>query len=392
MNRTLPLIVLVGIAIPAAAGPAPAGALWGSHAASQPHPAVVRVIVAEGESMSLGSGSLVATNERLGLVVTNWHVVRDARGPITVVFPDGFRSGASILATDKDWDLAALAIWRPQTPPLQLASHAPQPGETLTIAGYGSGQYRAASGRCVQYLSPGGNNPFELLEVAVAARDGDSGGPILNAQGELAGVLFGAARGRTAGSFCGRVQWFLASAAPRFNSLAMPPAETMLAGNTTAAFAPPAEGFPPPPRDVSAWPPEEESSSSWQPSTEGTLPSNVRPLPLASIPAAAIDPPIPKERAPGTDPSQAAWTTAAGKAEPESVSHEGAKADQAPEESPIRWRDLAGRTRPEQIKNILAACGAVTIVFHGLRIYGALQGKKTPRRRRTTRRQYRIWY
>ncbi len=116
VNRTLPLIVLVGIAIPAAAGPAPAGALWGSHAASQPHPAVVRVIVAEGESMSLGSGSLVATNERLGLVVTNWHVVRDARGPITVVFPDGFRSGASILATDKDWDLAALAIWRPQTP------------------------------------------------------------------------------------------------------------------------------------------------------------------------------------------------------------------------------------------------------------------------------------
>ncbi len=118
----------------------------------------------------------------------------------------------------------------------------------------------------------------------------------------------------------------------------------------------------------------------------------MRPLPLASIPAAAIDPPIPKERAPGTDPSQAAWTTAAGKAEPESVSHEGAKADQAPEESPIRWRDLAGRTRPEQIKNILAAFGAVTIVFHGLRIYGALQGKKTPRRRRTTRRQYRIWY
>ncbi len=58
----------------------------------------------------------------------------------------------------------------------------------------------------MQYLSPGGNNPFELLEVAVAARDGDSGGPILNAQGELAGVLFGAARGRTAGSFCGRVQ------------------------------------------------------------------------------------------------------------------------------------------------------------------------------------------
>jgi len=49
-------------------------------------------------------------------VITNWHVVRDARGPITVLFPSGFRSGASILATDEAWDLAALAIWRPEAP------------------------------------------------------------------------------------------------------------------------------------------------------------------------------------------------------------------------------------------------------------------------------------
>ncbi|MDD4269183.1 MAG: serine protease [Pirellulales bacterium] len=391
MNRTLPLIVLVGIAIPAAAGPAPAGALWGSRASSQPHPAVVRVIVPEGEAMSLGSGSLVAANERLGLVVTNWHVVRDARGPITVVFPDGFRSGASILATDRDWDLAALAIWRPPATPLRLAAHAPQPGETLTIAGYGSGKYRAVSGRCVQYLSPGGNNPFELLEVAVAARDGDSGGPILNAQGELAGVLFGAARGRTAGSFCGRVQWFLASAAPRFNNLAMPPAETMLAENVSAPFAPPADGFPPP-RDAPAWPPEEEPIPDWRPSAgQDELPSNVRPLPLASIPAAILD--SPATRKPATRFSRDEWHVADGEAERAPIPYADGEAEPAGEETPIRWNDLVGRTRREQIKNILAALGGLAIVVHGLRIYGALQGKKkTTRRRRTTRRQYRIWY
>jgi len=107
-----------------------------------------------------------------------------------------------------------------------------------------------------------------MLEVSVAARDGDSGGPILNAQGELAGVLFGAARGRTAGSFLRAVQWFLASVAPRFNSLATPPAETMLAGNVATAVTPPADGLPPPQSDASEWAPDEESASDWGPIAE----------------------------------------------------------------------------------------------------------------------------
>ena len=48
-----------------------------------------------------------------------------------------------------------------------------------------------------------------MVEVAVSARQGDSGGPIFNSRGELAGVLFGEGHGRTSGSYCGRVRWFL---------------------------------------------------------------------------------------------------------------------------------------------------------------------------------------
>ena len=62
---------------------------------SRPHPAVVRVAVPERDgTASYGSGSLVAVNESSGLVLTNWHVVRDAAGPIVVYFPDGFHSAA----------------------------------------------------------------------------------------------------------------------------------------------------------------------------------------------------------------------------------------------------------------------------------------------------------
>ena len=67
------------------------------------------------------------------------------------------------------------------------------------------------TGRLTQYVSPGGNQPFEMIELTAPARNGDSGGPILNSRGELAGTLFGSAFGRTTGSYCGRLRWFLGS-------------------------------------------------------------------------------------------------------------------------------------------------------------------------------------
>jgi hypothetical protein len=179
-----------------------------------PNPAVARVTAVEGNSHSQGSGTLIDVRGQHGLIITNWHVIRDAAGPIIVTFPDGFRSGATVLKVDQDWDLAALLIWRPRAEPIAISMTAPRPGDSLTIAGYGSGDYRAVTGRCTQYVAPGRRMPYEMVEVSAEARQGDSGGPILNERGELAGVLFGAGGGTTSGSFCGRVRWFLESAWP----------------------------------------------------------------------------------------------------------------------------------------------------------------------------------
>ncbi|MBA4107449.1 MAG: hypothetical protein C0485_17065 [Pirellula sp.] len=184
----------------------------------QPHPAVARIVVPEGEATSYGSGTLVDVRGDYGLVVTNWHVVRDGAGEVEVIFPDGFRSKARPLKVDADWDLAALVIWRPPAAAVKLAATAPQPGEQLTICGYGSGNYRAATGRCTQYFAPKVELPQHLVELDVEARQGDSGGPIFNSRGELAGVLFGASEGTTLGSFGGRVENFLASLAPNIGS------------------------------------------------------------------------------------------------------------------------------------------------------------------------------
>jgi S1-C subfamily serine protease len=188
----------------------PASAIFGFWSQA-PHPAVVRVISPERNSASLGSGTLVDVSDRHGLVITNWHVVKDAAGNVIVSFPDGFQTPGYVIKTDRDWDLAAVAIWRPKVDPVPIAPAVPARGEPLTIAGYGSGNYRAQTGRCMQYLSPGIGLPYDIVEVSAAARHGDSGGPIFNSRGELAGVLFGEGEGMTSGSASGRVRWFLAS-------------------------------------------------------------------------------------------------------------------------------------------------------------------------------------
>ena len=176
-----------------------------------PHPAVVRIVAAEREGASLGSGVLVDANHQQGLVLTNWHVVRDSRSAVLVQFPDGFQTAGTVVRSDETWDLAAVVIWKPPATPVPLAPAAPAPGDVLTIAGYGRGPYRAQTGRCTEYLSPGTGQPKEFVELSAGARQGDSGGPILNERGELAGVLFGQNSGRTIGSCSTRLRVFLAS-------------------------------------------------------------------------------------------------------------------------------------------------------------------------------------
>ena len=174
------------------------------------HPAVVRISVDGGSNTFYhGSGTLVSVKGDEGIVITNWHVIRDRVGEVSVRFPDGFVSKAKVLKIDKTWDLAALSIARPKVKPVKLSAEIPKIGDVLTIAGYASGDYRHATGRMLQFCSPGTTEPAEILEITTAARNGDSGGPIFAKDGTLAGVLFGSASGTTNGSHSGRVRRFL---------------------------------------------------------------------------------------------------------------------------------------------------------------------------------------
>jgi hypothetical protein len=342
-------VVLAAIAVLSAALPVSADP------AAAPHPAVVRVAVPNREGASYGSGSLVAVDDTSGLILTNWHVVRDAAGPIVVYFPDGFSSRAYLLRSDSDWDLAALAVRRPNVQPIAIANQPARPGDLLWIVGYGSGSYRVASGRCVQYVSPGGNQPFEMVELSASARDGDSGGPILNARGELAGVLFGSAAGRTTGSYCGRLRWFvglaegdfrrLSAQVRRIDQLNRPPAPRPPTALAAVAGEPPAN-------PVSASP--AAFASAWRSPAIAARATGVR-ASRSTLPRAAAAPPA-------KDATVAASSAVAAPA-PCSLSGNTVPLPPAP-------------TLPlmDQAKTLFALIGLLAVLYHALRLLGAAVG------------------
>ena len=252
-----------------------------------PHPAVARIIVPEDGSTAFGSGTLVGVRDQHGLVVTNWHVVRDAAGLVEVVFPDGFRSHARPLKVDQDWDLAALVIWRPNVEPVKIAAQPPRPGDLLTIHGYGRGKYRIATGHCTTYYSPQPNFPHEMVELDVEARQGDSGGPIFNQSGELAGVLFGAGQGTTHGQLC--------PARASFPGRRRPGPRP---GQSTAKVA--IADRPAPNRELSSWAAKsaaraaELSQRTWSPAHDGRrrtreIATKIQPAQLAGEPRSGVN-------------------------------------------------------------------------------------------------------
>ena len=191
--------------------------------ADNAHPSVVCVIAWEPKAPTRGSGSLIGKKDSYGYVITNWHVVRDSTGLVMIRYADGTTAKGVVISVDSLWDLALIATTAPQAEPIRIASVPPKQGDPLWLAGYGADNtYKVVGGYCTKYISPSLSaiDEKELLEFTAAARKGDSGGPIFNKDGELAGVLFGTNIKVTMGSYCGRVLKFIDQSAPYV--LAMP--------------------------------------------------------------------------------------------------------------------------------------------------------------------------
>jgi serine protease DegS/serine protease DegQ len=135
---------------------------------------------------SLGSGVIFTSD---GYVLTNNHVIAGAND-IQVMLHDGRIARARMIGTDRDTDLAVLKIDIDTLPTIKVDPNPPKVGDVVLAIGnpFGIGQtvtMGIVSARDRQLSL----SPFEdFIQTDAAINSGNSGGALINAEGELVGI------------------------------------------------------------------------------------------------------------------------------------------------------------------------------------------------------------
>ena len=165
---------------------------------------------AGGSEKNYGSGTLIQTDRRRSLILTCAHLFEKTAGSTAVQFIGGSVHSAKLVAIDRQADLALLEIAPITRPTIKIAADYPMAGNRLTGYGFGTdGRLAAIDGQVTGYLQRVDNAAHETVEMTGAARQGDSGGPILNSRGQLAAVIWGSTGRTVDGTYCGRIRRFL---------------------------------------------------------------------------------------------------------------------------------------------------------------------------------------
>ena len=143
------------------------------------------------DGQSSGSGLIISSD---GYIVTNNHVVEDA-SDLSVILSDGTQLPVQVISTDIFADLAVLKA-DGQMPAVVTIGNSDnlKSGETVIAIGSPLGEFRntvtvgviSATGRMLDT----GNGYFmeDLLQTDAAINQGNSGGPLVNLNGELIGI------------------------------------------------------------------------------------------------------------------------------------------------------------------------------------------------------------
>lgn len=143
------------------------------------------------DQQSSGSGFIITTD---GYILTNNHVVEGAT-QLKVVLADGTEKPASVVSTDQFADLAVLKV-EGKMPAVAKLGNSDQlkPGETVIAIGSPLGDFKnsvtvgvvSATGRSLD--TGNGYSMENLIQTDAAINQGNSGGPLLNLNGEVIGI------------------------------------------------------------------------------------------------------------------------------------------------------------------------------------------------------------
>jgi S1-C subfamily serine protease len=142
-----------------------------------------------------GSGFVIAPQR----VMTNAHVIAGAN---EVSVESGDRQlRAEVVYYDPDTDIAVLAVPRLSAPTMAFAQEDAKSGQDSIVLGYPlDGPYTASPSRVRDRIPLEGPNIYDSRKVTrdvftlrAVVKSGNSGGPLVDAQGRAIGVVFGAA-------------------------------------------------------------------------------------------------------------------------------------------------------------------------------------------------------
>jgi len=167
---------------------------------------VIRTEKTGRDASGLGSGVIVADD---GMILTSQHVIAGARS-ITVGFADGSESRAEVVNEDKSIDIAVLV---PEQLPKVVVAAVLGGGERIGDEAYAVGHPLGFAGSLTAGVISGldrkiprkdGAGDLEgLIQFDAAVNPGSSGGPLLNRNGQVIGIVTALANPSKDGLFIG---------------------------------------------------------------------------------------------------------------------------------------------------------------------------------------------
>jgi serine protease Do len=144
------------------------------------------LVVVRGRRFGAGAGIVWDAN---GLILTNNHVV--GRHLPIVLLQDDREYESQLIARDPEVDLALLSIEAANLTSLQAASASPRVGEMVFAFGHPWGQRNTVTRGIVSALVSAQNRRGDTLPIVrsdAPLAPGNSGGPLVNAKGEVVGI------------------------------------------------------------------------------------------------------------------------------------------------------------------------------------------------------------
>ena len=164
-------------------------------AATRPSVLKIRGVAPSCQKVLEGSGFVVAPNR----VMSNAHVV--AGSDSVTVEVDGQTYDASVVSYDPSADISILDVPNLPSPPLQFDMQEARTGTDAVVMGYpGGGDFTATPARIREVIQLNGPDIYhtttvtrEVYTIRGTVRQGNSGGPLIDRDGRVLGVVFGAA-------------------------------------------------------------------------------------------------------------------------------------------------------------------------------------------------------